>query len=453
MTPLKAAQPQKKPERRATIIEDVEDEDERKMNEKEKAQGPAILKDVEDEHEWKMDEKMKVETDMGYRGEGESMSNTSMATKILQQLKETKDKAIHALRKWTSKQQQDKVTVSLFKALITAPIDDAVQTLRDLQHPFRHILRGMGNSKPNSTIIPAVLQMVDTAMKFTVNCLLNSGATGCYIDKLLARELGLDLKKLAHPIPVYNVDRTQNEGGPIQFIVSLHLKVGDHVEMVTLAVTNTGPNKIILGHSWLWKHNPNIDWTHAQILFNCCLRECGMPQLWEEDENMIGILVDDDNDNKYKEVEGEDASGDKDMDTLEEGERLFVLPEDVKTIRATYTISQHITEEEERIKKLKANTPVPDRYVKDFSPIFEKSSFDTLPPQQKWDHAIELKDNCTPFTSKIYPLSKDKQHQLDEFVEEHLKSGRIRPSKSPIASPFFIVKKKDGTLHPVQDYR
>jgi len=57
MTPLKAAQPQKKPERRATIIEDVEGEDERKMNEKEKARGPAILKDVEDEHEKKIDEK------------------------------------------------------------------------------------------------------------------------------------------------------------------------------------------------------------------------------------------------------------------------------------------------------------------------------------------------------------------------------------------------------------
>ena len=31
--------------------------------------------------------------------------------------------------------------------------------------------------------------------------------------------------------------------------------------------------------------------------------------------------------------------------------------------------------------------------------------------------------------------------------------GRIRPSKSLIASPFFFVKKKDGRLRPVQDYR
>ena len=39
------------------------------------------------------------------------------------------------------------------------------------------------------------------------------------------------------------------------------------------------------------------------------------------------------------------------------------------------------------------------------------------------------------------------------FVEENLQTGRIQPSKSPQASPFFFVKKKDGKLWPVQDYR
>jgi hypothetical protein len=34
-----------------------------------------------------------------------------------------------------------------------------------------------------------------------------------------------------------------------------------------------------------------------------------------------------------------------------------------------------------------------------------------------------------------------------------LETGRIQPSKSPMASPFFFVKKKDRTLRPVQDYR
>ena len=40
-----------------------------------------------------------------------------------------------------------------------------------------------------------------------------------------------------------------------------------------------------------------------------------------------------------------------------------------------------------------------------------------------------------------------------EFIEENLKTGHIQPSKSPQASPFFFVKKKDGKLRLVQDYR
>ena len=34
-----------------------------------------------------------------------------------------------------------------------------------------------------------------------------------------------------------------------------------------------------------------------------------------------------------------------------------------------------------------------------------------------------------------------------------LAKGYIRKLKSPMASPFFFVKKKDGSLQPVQDYR
>src|SRR6266571_5559234 len=41
----------------------------------------------------------------------------------------------------------------------------------------------------------------------------------------------------------------------------------------------------------------------------------------------------------------------------------------------------------------------------------------------------------------------------NKFIKEQLEKGYIRPSKSPYSSPFFFIKKKDGKLHPVQDYR
>src|ERR1700720_1461924 len=45
------------------------------------------------------------------------------------------------------------------------------------------------------------------------------------------------------------------------------------------------------------------------------------------------------------------------------------------------------------------------------------------------------------------------QTAVKAFIEENLKMGRIRPSKSPNASPFFFIRKADRTLHPIQDYR
>ena len=54
---------------------------------------------------------------------------------------------------------------------------------------------------------------------------------------------------------------------------------------------------------------------------------------------------------------------------------------------------------------------------------------------------------------KIYPLNLQEQKELDEFLKEQLETGRIRLSKSLMASPFFFVKKKDGKLRPVQDYQ
>ena len=50
-------------------------------------------------------------------------------------------------------------------------------------------------------------------------------------------------------------------------------------------------------------------------------------------------------------------------------------------------------------------------------------------------------------------MTRDEDKALLEFLIDHLEKGYIRVSKSPYASPFFFVKKKDGKLRPVQDYR
>ena len=95
---------------------------------------------------------------------------------------------------------------------------------------------------------------------------------------------------------------------------------------------------------------------------------------------------------------------------------------------------------------------IPEPYL-GFRDVFSKESFNELPEQKQWDHAIDLVPGSKPFSTKVYPISPVKQKERDDFLDKNLSSGRIRPSKSLMASPVFFIKKKDGKLRFVQDYR
>jgi hypothetical protein len=94
---------------------------------------------------------------------------------------------------------------------------------------------------------------------------------------------------------------------------------------------------------------------------------------------------------------------------------------------------------------------VPD-YVKIFGQVFSEEGFAKLPSRKPWDHAIELVPGAQPKGCKVYPISVSEQLELDRFLTENLETGHIRQSKSPMASPVFFIKKKDGLLRLVQDY-
>jgi len=70
-----------------------------------------------------------------------------------------------------------------------------------------------------------------------------------------------------------------------------------------------------------------------------------------------------------------------------------------------------------------------------------------------WNHAIDLKETFKPQKGRIYPLSKNEREEVQNFVEDQLRKGYIRPSKSPQTLPVFFVGKKDGSKRMVIDYR
>ncbi len=89
----------------------------------------------------------------------------------------------------------------------------------------------------------------------------------------------------------------------------------------------------------------------------------------------------------------------------------------------------------------------------DLSEVFRKTKAPHLPPHRPWDCAIDLLPNAMPPKSKVYPLSRTENQAMEEYIDEALNSGFIRPSTSPAAAGFFFVEKKDSGLRPCIDYR
>ena len=108
------------------------------------------------------------------------------------------------------------------------------------------------------------------------------------------------------------------------------------------------------------------------------------------------------------------------------------------------------------INQKKETIPLEDRIPKEFHEyldVFSEEKAARFPEPRTWDHKIEMKDSFLPKSFKTYNLTPQEQIELDKFLKENLDKGYIRPSQSPMASPFFFVDKKDGKLRPCQDYR
>jgi len=114
--------------------------------------------------------------------------------------------------------------------------------------------------------------------------------------------------------------------------------------------------------------------------------------------------------------------------------------------------SQRLAEGARCSTETQATATLLPTYVAKFRSVFAKEDFDILLEHRKWDHAIELTPGAEPKSSKVYSLFPLEQAELDVFLEENLHTGRIRPSKSSITAPVFFIKKKDSSLHLVQDY-
>jgi hypothetical protein len=107
--------------------------------------------------------------------------------------------------------------------------------------------------------------MMDTAMKCNTSALVDCGATSPFVNTEYVSSNNISTHHLTTPILVFKVDGTANEAGAITEIADIILHYKGHAERTQLAVTSLGKQSMILGFTWLPKHNPEIDWQTKEV--------------------------------------------------------------------------------------------------------------------------------------------------------------------------------------------
>jgi len=282
--------------------------------------------------------------------------------------------------------------------------------------------------------------------------MIDSGATGLFLNRKFVRRHGILLEPLKQPIRLTNIDGSLNVAGSITHYASLRLTVGDNVEKAEFLVTDLGPEDVILGLPWLQRTNPDIDWEQGEM------------HLDHETPSEEGPEIASTGENPDRETPAQEGLEDETpfyRINANRAERrrltkIGILEHSSEEVwcAAGYTHSQRIAEEADKAKNARTFEEVVPEQYRDFASVFSEKESERLPERRPWDHAIDLKPGAPETVrSKVYPMSVNEQGELDKFIEDQLRKGYIVPSKSALSSPVFFIKKKDGKLRLVQDYR
>ena len=73
---------------------------------------------------------------------------------------------------------------------------------------------------------------------------------------------------------MYNADGLPNEIRKITEVIDLVVQYKGHKSWSKFYVSSIGHKAIVLGHTWLVEHNPDINWHTGEVKLMCCPEYC-----------------------------------------------------------------------------------------------------------------------------------------------------------------------------------
>ena len=209
--------------------------------------------------------------------------------------------------------------------------------------------------------------------------------------------------------------------------MDLNVQTGKKQNKMRFLITDLGHEDLILGYPWLATFEPKFSWADGTI----------------DVENLPVIIRSLDWETRLTKTTIHQIMA----ELVSVQEKTHIVEE---LEEECFTISMRLAQEANQYQQ---EVEIPDEY-KRHSRVFSEEESHRFPLSRPWDHAIELKEGAPEaINCKIIPTTMEEDEALKKFIKEQLERGYIQKSKSPYASAFFFIKKKDGQLRLIQDYQ
>ena len=149
------------------------------------------------------------------------------------------------------------------------------------------------------------------------------------------------------------------------------MEINGHKETLEAAVTDLDETDMFLGHDWLVKHNPEVNWKNGTIKFTRCSGNCTMTH----------------KDIRFNSRQTKKMATDKtEQDNGEVGKE----PD-------------------------KTNLEDLPEYIQPFTHLFNKKKFEKLPEWREWDHEINLTEEAPrELNAKAYAMTLKEEKALNQ---------------------------------------
>ncbi len=229
------------------------------------------------------------------------------------------------------------------------------------------------------------VQLLTSVQSVSASALVDSGSSGNFISQDLVDRLHLHCQRHARELRIETINGKPLGRGHVRFeTLPLKLRIGIlHVEEITFLVLEEATVDLILGRPWLSTHSPEIRWETSEVIrwSESCRQHC-----------------------------------------------LKGIPRPLHQSPTTQVASTRVESPEP------SSTPsIPSDY-REFQDVFSKQAATQLPPHRPWDCAIDLLPGCKLPKGRLYSLSIPERKAMEEYIQEALNQGYIRPSSSPAAS-------------------